>query len=217
MSRKLNHVEFKGAMIRPWRGDPIVFVTAGIECANMMVVRNVHKDRLDFVSPMGAVDVALILVVIRAPAINSFVQLMAVVRGASLKVATSQQWEVPIYAQLMVAVVGVRWKVVTSQRSLRRNSVSNTVVGRNVRLQVVKRYHVDVLNFVLLMGVVCVANLQAAIGLRLEKYNFVEHTGVELDQSRKPSNHFRAEKSDFLCHLILAQHLDRCMELSAYQ
>lgn len=168
-----------------------MFVTVEIECVNTMVVRNVRKVRLDFVSLMGVVDVVLILAAIKAPAINSFVRLMAVVRGASLKVATNQQWEAPVYAQLMAAVVGVRWKVVTSQPSLQRNSVLNTVVGRNVPLPVVKRCHVDVLNFVLLMVVVCGANLQAVIGLRLEKYNFVELMGVELDQTRIRLNPFQ--------------------------
>ena len=137
-------------MIRRWRGDPIVFVTVGTECANMMGVRNVHRGRLGFVLLMAAVDVALILDVIRGPATSSFVQLMVEVRGVSSKIATSQQWEALIYVQLMVAVDDVRWKVVTSQLSLRRSSVSNMEVERNVLFLVVKRYRVDGLNFVLL-------------------------------------------------------------------
>lgn len=70
-------------MIWPWRGDPIVFVTVGIECVNMMGVRSVHRDRLGFVSLTGVVDVALFLGAIRGHAISSFVQPMAVVRDAS--------------------------------------------------------------------------------------------------------------------------------------
>lgn len=78
-------------MIEPWRVDLIAFVIAGIECASIKVVRNARKVRLDFVLLMAAVVVALFLAVTRVPVINSFVQLMAVARGANSKDATSQQ------------------------------------------------------------------------------------------------------------------------------
>lgn len=68
-------------------------------------------------------------------------------------------------------------------------------VARNVLLLGAKKYHVDVLNIVLLMVVVYGVSWQAAIGLQLGKYNYVELTGVELVRNR---TRFRVEKFVYL-------------------
>jgi hypothetical protein len=78
-------------MMQPWRGDPIAFVIAGIECASIKCVGNVLRGRLDFASLMAVVVVALFMAVTRVPVISSFVQLTVVARGANPMVATSQQ------------------------------------------------------------------------------------------------------------------------------
>ena len=45
------------------------------------------------------------------------------------------------------------------------------------------------------------ASLQAAIGLRLGRCNFVELMGVELVRNRRSLNPFQAEKFIYQCHL----------------
>ncbi len=126
-----------------------MFVIAETECASIRGVPSVPRDLLGFASPTAVVAAVPFRVVTREPATNSFVRHTAEERDANSMAATSRLSEVPASVRHMGVAAGVPSRAATSLLNHPRNSVSSTVVARNVRLLAAKKYRVGVLSSVL--------------------------------------------------------------------
>lgn len=121
--RMRSHVAFKVAMNLQFQEDRIVSSIVAIECANMQVVRSVHKGRPDFALRTVVVVAVLSRVAIKVLETSFIARLMGVGNVASLRAAGSLLWGVPVCALHTEVGDVARCKGVISLHNPQQNSV----------------------------------------------------------------------------------------------